>query len=92
MSIVRFGLVRHSYDSHKDNNRHNNRYYMAWHMQHILLQFTYCDKVLIYPAVSTSSQVNRPVSQIRAPLAACPELSLDYNTQPKLLYVFERKT
>ena len=29
---------------------------------------------------------------MRAPLAACRELALDYNTLPKLLYVFEHKT
>ena len=35
---------------------------------------------------------NRPVSQMRAPLVACHELALDYNTLPKLLYIFEHKT
>ena len=34
----------------------------------------------------------RPVSQMRAPLVACRELILNYNTLPKLLYVFENKT
>ena len=36
--------------------------------------------------------INRPVSQMQALLAACRELSLDYNTVPKLQYVFEHKT
>ena len=29
---------------------------------------------------------------MQAPLAVCRKLSLDYNTFPKLLYVFEHKT
>ena len=29
---------------------------------------------------------------MQAPLVACRELALDYNTLPKLLYVFEHKT
>ena len=28
---------------------------------------------------------------MRAPLAACRELALDYNTFPKLIHVFEQK-
>ena len=35
---------------------------------------------------------DRPASLMRAPLAACRELALDYNTLPKLLYVIEHKT
>ena len=35
---------------------------------------------------------NRPVSQMQAPLVACCELVLDYDTLPKLLYVFGHKT
>ena len=31
---------------------------------------------------------NRPVSQVRVPLAACRELAVDYDTFIKLLYVF----
>ena len=31
---------------------------------------------------------NRPVSQVRVPLAACRELAVDYDTFLKLLYVF----
>ena len=33
-----------------------------------------------------------PVSQMQVPLTACREIALDYNTLPKLLYVFEHKT
>ena len=29
---------------------------------------------------------------MRAPLAGCRKLALDYNTLPKLLYVFEHET
>ena len=29
---------------------------------------------------------------MRAPQAACRELTVDYNTLPKVLYVFEHKT
>ena len=36
--------------------------------------------------------INRPVSQMRALLAACRELALDYDTLPKALYGFEHKT
>ena len=35
---------------------------------------------------------NRPVPQMRAPLAVCHELALDYNTEPKRLYAFEHET
>ena len=35
---------------------------------------------------------NRPVSQMRALLAACRKLAVDYDTFPKLLYVFGLKT
>ena len=35
---------------------------------------------------------NRPVSQMRMPLAACRELALDYYTSPKLLYDFLDKS
>ena len=35
---------------------------------------------------------NRRVSQMRALLAACRILGLDYNTLPSVLYVFEHET
>ena len=40
---------------------------------------------------------NRASSQLTsftdaAPLAACRELAMDYNTLPKLLYIFEHQT
>ena len=34
---------------------------------------------------------NRQVSQMRALLANCGELTVDYNTLPDVLYVFEHK-
>ena len=37
------------------------------------------------------SLLNRPISQMRTPLGACRELAVDYDTFPKLLYVFGHK-
>ena len=35
--------------------------------------------------------LNRRVSQMRALLAACPQLPVDYKTLPEVLYVVEHK-
>ena len=35
---------------------------------------------------------NKPVSHMLVPLVAWRELALDYNTLPKMLYIFEHKT
>ena len=37
-------------------------------------------------------EINRPISQMWAPLAACRKLAVDYDTFPKLLYVSGHKT
>ena len=44
------------------------------------------------PPTSLGGGINRPVLQMRARLAACRELAVDYDTFPKLLNVFGHKT
>ena len=47
--------------------------------------------MILVGRIGHMSDTNRPVSQMRAPQAACRKLALDYNTLSKLLYVFEHK-
>ena len=51
-------------------------------------------RMLLCGQVSATQQpiYNRRVSQMRALLADCHELAVDYNTLPKALYVFEHIT
>ena len=46
---------------------------------------------VVQPPFGISSR-NRPVSQMRALLAACREVAMEYDTFPNLLYVFAHKT
>ena len=46
-------------------------------------------KISLHPACWWTG--NRPVSQMWAPLVACRELAVDYDTFQKLLYVFGQK-
>ena len=46
----------------------------------------------VHPPSRNNLNTNRPASQMRAPLAACREITVDYDTFPKLLYVFGHKT